>query len=243
MRSDDEICRCARAGCLTQVSSRVRPGTRASRAGPRSPHSRKRSDSERARGRHRRDAQNPDTESYLIRRAEGPASWKDSGSNNRIYPAAFWSQSQGVNCYCNLESTTKSRFDRICGRVLVSNVTYCLNMGVSQSLQRNIRIIWNAFSYTASSLHSTDASGGVCGNDDSITSATLWCSPFPAGRCKKRSSPAGSREQDEPRWRLCSHRHLKSKKNIPGGSHARARQSVGCDHAARGDHYRPKPPR
>src|SRR5437763_492846 len=101
MRSDDEIYRCARADRLTQISSRVTTGSRASRAGPRSSYLRNRSDTERARGRHRWDAKNSDTKSYFVGGTDGPKPWKDARSNNTIYRTAFRNQNKIVHCYGN----------------------------------------------------------------------------------------------------------------------------------------------
>jgi hypothetical protein len=89
MRLENEICRRASTGRLTQVSSGARTAARAPRAGSRSPSCRNRSDSRRARGRHRRNAQNPNSKPSISCCADRAAARKDSGSNSRFSRRTF----------------------------------------------------------------------------------------------------------------------------------------------------------
>ena len=126
MRLDDEICRRAGASSTAQVSSELRAGPRASRAGSQSPCGRNRSDTRGARGRHCRISQYPDSKSRTNCRTNRFTTWKDSCRNHPLYRGTLWSHCEKVDSHCHFEQVTESEFDRVFRWLLVSTVE-CLS--------------------------------------------------------------------------------------------------------------------
>jgi hypothetical protein len=247
MRLDHEICRCARARCLTQVSCGVRTGPCAPKtgprgpgAGPRRPHLRNRSDSQGARGRRRGYAQNPATKSYLVRCAEGSEPWKNSSPNNKIYRAAFWHQGKQVDSYRDLEPVTKPRTDRVCRWALVSNINFIkslrivcysalssLRLSASLPIRSNISMAAGDTHDAGLSLRWTDVSDDIRGNGDWMTNSVPRSSRGIADFCSesssfRRHSRPGRTSTDTPH-----HWHLKPKKVVAGGPYAELRRFFG----------------